>query len=237
MAKKDNNILTQPKAFMPHLLMANKHNIRLTISIKGCSERFASSILGVYTDHGLLVLDELIPRQGHKLLLQEKQFTAEGFLDGAQLRFSSTLVGEGKSKSGIVYYKVKIPESVFYHQRRESYRVTLTGSGVPFRAQYGDDGQKLSGYASDMSMGGMGVVLAQRVSLETGTVIEGCKASLPGEGDIGFSLKICFAQINEQQKHTRVGGEFVELAPADREKLQRAIIEVQREQARRQRGA
>lgn len=221
---------------MPHLLMANKNNTRLTVSIKDCQEKFTSSLLGIYTEHGLLVLDELIPRDGHRLLLEKKQFTVEAFLDGAKLRFSSTLVGEGKSKSGIIYYKVKIPESVFYLQQRESYRVTLTGAHALFKAHYGEDERELSGQVSDMSMGGIGVILKQRANVEIGSVIDACKVSLPGEGDIKFSLKVCFVLVNEEQKNTRIGGEFVKLEPSDREKLQKAIIEVQREQARRQSG-
>ena len=194
---------------------------------------FTTAVLGVYPEHGFLVLDELAPREGHDLLLQRGEFRATGKVDGVDLRFRSRLI-EAREKSGIAFYKVEIPESAFYRQQREEHRVSTSGERIRFRGYRGRAYQQtLNGYLTDLSHTGLGVVLEELAPLYQGETLPTCSIHLPDHGEALFSLKVRFAHQNRQREVTRIGGKFAEIDKESYRKIVRTITRLERERCKR----
>ncbi len=197
---------------------------------------FTTAVLGIYPEHGFLVLDELAPKEGHELLLQRGRFQASGKVDGVDLRFRSRLI-EAREKSGIAFYKVEIPESAFYRQQREEHRVSTSGEHIRFRGYRGRAyRQTLNGYITDLSHTGLGIVVEELAPLYQGETLPTCSIHLPDYGEALFSLKVRFAHQNRQRDVTRVGGKFAEIDKESYRKIVRTITRLERERCKRMKG-
>lgn len=215
------------------LAQAQKKRVFLRLGFKGHEGLFNTALLGVYGEKGFMALDELTPQKGHKLFLSEKEAQVTGLMDGVELRFAARLIEAG-SKSGLAFYKVAIPEALIYEQKRELFRVTVLGSQVPFRGYCGEEKSNfLQGTLLDISIGGVGVVLEEKVSLSHGDILSSCKIRLSDEDDITFSLKVCFINTNRPGGGTSFGGQFQDLQKSDEDKIAKFISEVQREKAKK----
>jgi len=234
--QEDNGaLLTERRAILPVLTQAQKNNVLFNVSVEEEPDQFVTSLLGVFPEHNLFVLDELNPKSGHDLLLQRKKIHAIGRLHGVELQFSATLIGAG-SKSGTAFYKMELPEFIYHLQLRKAHRVTLFGDRVPFRAYGGSHQPSLRGYVIDISAGGLGVILEQQANLQQGEVLKSCAITLPGVGDVHFSLELCFVNCNVQREVTRLGCRFQELDKATEGRISRFIADLQRDEAQRQCG-
>ncbi|MCF6355978.1 MAG: flagellar brake protein [Candidatus Polarisedimenticolaceae bacterium] len=233
-AKKRSKFLVTKKSEIVALLsQAHKKKAFLTLQPGSQDQFFTTAILGVYPDHGLMVLDELSPAVGHKQFLQEKQAKVTGRIDGVELRFETHLVGEG-SKSGIAFYKVAMPTALYFRQQRQTYRVSLKGVGVPFYS-LGGATPSIRGTLRDLSLGGVGVMTDCNVSLSRGDTLELCAITLPDKGDIKFTLIIDSVHDNVRGGGMSFGGHFCKLSAADRNKMRKYIAEAQRKYAKRSR--
>jgi c-di-GMP-binding flagellar brake protein YcgR len=226
-------LLTERRAIVSVLSQAYKNKILLNVSVDEEPDQFVTTLLGVYPEHNLFVLDELNPEHGHELLLQQKKLHAIGRLNGVELQFSAVLNAAG-SKSGTAFYKMDLPEFVYHLQLRKAHRVTLFGDRVPFRAYGGSNQPSLRGYVVDISTGGLGVILEQQASLQRGKVLKTCAITLPGEGDVHFSLELCFVNCNVQRQVTRLGCQFIGMDKAVEGKISKFIADLQRDEAQRQ---
>ncbi len=227
-------LLIDRKSIVPVMLQAHKSKLILNASVGDESNQFATSLLGVFPDHNLIVLDELNPKSGHELLLKKKRLHVLGRLAGAEMAFSTTLV-EAKAKSGMAFYKMKMPDAVYYLQLRQTHRVTLYGDRPRFRGHHVAKQEWVTGHLSDISAGGLGLVAEQVLSLENGDMLENCAVELPEEGVIQFTLVLRFIQVDERAGVTRLGGQFKDMDSGTESKISRYIISIQRKQAQRER--
>ncbi len=231
--KRSKFLVTKKPEIVALLNQVHKKKVFLTLQISGQSQSYNTALLGVYPDHNLIALDELSPTAGHKQFVQDKKARVTGHVSGVELRFETHLVGVG-SKSGIAFYKVAMPTELYFHQQRQSYRVSLRGANIPFFSPGGTT-PLMRGTLMDLSLGGVGVMLNRKVPLSCGDSLELCAITLPENEDLKFTLKIDAVRDNARGGGMIFGGHFCKLSNEDRGKLQKYIAEMQRKQAKRTR--
>ncbi len=231
--KRSRFLVTKKPEIIALLKQAHKKKSFLTLQPANQEQFYTTAVLGVYPDHSLIVLDELSPATGHKQFLQSKEARISGRIDGVELRFDTRLLGTGE-KSGIAFYKVAMPEKLYFYQQRQTYRVPLKGAGVPFYS-LGGATPSMRGTLRDLSLGGAGVMVDRKVSVSRGDTLELCVITLPGKGDIKFTLVVDAVHDNARGSGVSFGGHFTKLSSADRNKLRKYIAEAQRKQAKRSR--
>ncbi len=226
--------ITGAKQIIALLTQAHTAHCLFFARFKDQPEQFTTALLGVYPKHGFLVLDELSPKEGHELLLQDGSPQLIGKIDGVDLRFDTRLI-EAREKSGIAFYKMTLPESVIYRQLRQDHRVSTGALKLPFRGYRGKGYQQgLRGYVCDLSRSGIGVILEETVTtLYPGEVLPACTVKLPGAGEVLFSLEVRHSRPNKQREITRIGGRFEEIDADSRKKIVRLINELERQQCKR----
>ena len=226
------------------LIQAYKAHILFSVSIPGHQGQFTTALLGIYDEHGFIVLDELTPRVGHKLLLQNRRMHLSGRLAGVDIRLTTELI-DAKSKAGVAYYKARMPEDLYYQQRREDFRVPTSGAQIIFHALRGEGGHQIvKGHVHDLSRKGLGVILDDPITLEKGEILPSCSLSMEGEtavegwggGNVSFSLEVCFSASNDQRGITRMGGRFDNINSDGLRKVSQLLNQLERAQARRLHG-
>ncbi|MEJ1396258.1 MAG: flagellar regulator YcgR PilZN domain-containing protein [Candidatus Sedimenticola sp. (ex Thyasira tokunagai)] len=217
-----------------HLLNQARHTrTLLTATFPENPHRYATAVLGVYEEYDLLVLDELIPRRGHDQLLEHGKIELSGFMEGVDLRFKTELI-EARSQDGVAFYKVVIPDRLYYLQRRSDHRVPPGMSGMPFQGYRGKQAQQLlRGYLFDVSRNGVGIILQGVATLRPGEVLSGCTLPLPNGEIMTFSLEVRFVSKNKRRSVTRLGGRFKEVEKATLRKIRQMVNKLERDEAKR----
>lgn len=215
------------------LIQIHQAHVLLSVSVADHEGHFSSALLGIYEEHGFVVLDELTPEAGHRLLLREQKVEVAGRLEGVEFRFDTRLQ-EAREKSGIAFYKMDLPQEIHYRQRRKDFRIQSRGLTTRFHGLRGK-GQRqiLKGYVNDLSRKGIGLILQDHVHLVQGEVLPSCIIKLPGTEEIAFSMEVRFCRYNQQQQVTRVGGRFRDIDPQSLRKISRVINRLERANARR----
>lgn len=233
--RSSGHTVTDPYQINYLLGQAYHSHTLLNASFAGQKQQFTTALLGIYQEHGFLVLDELTPERGHKLFLKQQEIDLFGRIEGVELRFKTELI-EAKEKGGVAFYKAKMPEKLFHLQRRLDHRVKAGGARISFQAYLSDGAQLLRGYVYDLSRKGVGLIVEDEVTINLGDKLEGCKIVLPEEGDALFSLEVRFSSRNNQRKITRIGGCFLEVDPESLQKIRKAINIMERNRAQRMHG-
>ncbi len=226
--------LVVDRAQIVHLMVqACSNHVLFNVKFSGLESSFSTALLGIYDEHGFMVLDELTPEEGNGLLKIKQQAAVSGRLAGVLLSFTAELA-EAREKNGVAYYKVAIPKTVIYRQQRRSPRLPTHGNGIPFHALRGKgNSQILKGYVSDISRKGVGVILIEdEISLLRGEILPSCIISLPGLGEITFSLEVSFSSRDQKGPITRVGGRFRDIDAKSLQRVRRQIDKMEKIQQR-----
>ena len=224
------------KQIVALLIQAYKAHVLLNVSFPHKKTHFSTALLGIYDEHGFIVLDELTPKLGHDLLLKQKRMQLTGRLQGVDLSFSSKLI-EAREKGGVAFYKAELPKRIRYLQRRECFRVTSSGIRIAFHALRGKGtNQMMRGYLHDLSQKGVGVILEDDVDLLQGEILPNCIINIPGVGEALFSLEVRFIESGNRRQLTRLGGCFKDIDPQSLRKIRDTLNKMERVQARRLHG-
>lgn len=216
------------------MVQACSNHVLFNLKFSGLESRFSTALVGIYDEHGFVVLDELTPEEGNGLLKIRQQATLSGRLSGVLLTFTTRLI-EAREKNGIAYYKVMFPEAVKHRQQRKSPRVPTNGAGIPFHALRGKGNhQMLRGYVTDLSKKGVGLVLIEDdVSLQRGEILPSCIIDIPDLGEVTFSLEISFSSRDSREPITRIGGRFRDIDARSLQRVRRQIDKMEQVRQRR----
>ncbi|MCG8427493.1 MAG: flagellar brake protein [Chromatiales bacterium] len=218
------------------LVQTFKAHTLLNASFSDSTELYNTTLLGIYDEYDFIVLDEINPKKGHRLLLEQKEILLNGRVDGVEMRFRCKLL-EPREKNGISYYKMEMPQKIYFLQRRKDYRVSARGANIQFRAQGGQQNPRLiNGYLNDLSRSGAGITVNELVDLNKGDIIPTCKITLPDGGEAIFSLQVCFCWRDTSRGITRIGGRFEQIDRISSQKIRKLINEMQRAIAKRLHG-
>lgn len=208
----------------------------VTVYLKGTEDAFMSSVLAVDDARRRLVMDELNPAAGHKLLLRSRELRVVTRLDGVDISFRTHLEAANES-GGIATYDLPFPETIRYHHRRQAFRATV--DLAEHVAVYLDtpDGGLMPGALRDLSVGGLGADLLRRpvTPIERGQHLNTCTIHLPESEPVSSALEVRFVGRVPQSSHLRVGGRFLDLEPDGQRRIRRFVAELDRKRVKNRR--
>ncbi len=207
-----------------------------TVQIDGISEEYSSSILGIKADKNIIILDELIPKEGNAELVSKKSIKLSTYHKGIHLSFNLSDIEIGSSR-GINYYKTSLPERIYYPQRRRSPRIEISSIDIAFSGTSERTGINVSGYLFDLSRGGAGIDMpVNRARIQRGDKINNCKISFE-DYVMDFDLSVRFVKaISASSTKVQIGGFFENLSSKSQSKLSYFITSLERVEIRKQKS-
>lgn len=230
------NFITEPDKIVSLLSEIEASSPLCTIQIDGAAEEYNSSILGIKPDKNLLILDELIPKEGNVALQNTKALKLSTFHKGIHLSFNLTEIEAGYSR-GITYYKASLPQRIFYPQRRRSPRIEISSIDIAFTGVSERTGISVNGYLFDLSRGGAGIDMpVNRARIQRGDRIKNCQISFE-DYVMDFDLSVRFVkQASLQSSKVQIGGFFENLSNKSQSKLSHFIASLERVEIRKQKA-
>lgn len=203
-----------------------------TINIGGTNEQFSSSILDIQLENNQIIIDELIPPHGNKLLDNQNTVKLSSIHKGIHLAFKLEQIESGDSR-GITFYKTIIPDRVYYPQRRTSPRIHITTFNLLFSGITERTNATIGGAIFDLSRGGLGITIPNSIArFQRGELIRNCHITLNNQ-TIDFDLTIRFVKnSNKGHRRTLIGGNFENLSSKGKNRLERFIATLEREEIR-----
>jgi len=212
-----------------HILqgLSSSHEL-VTVAVPGSDELFTSAILGVDLQGGTVLLDELNPHEGHRLLVKKRELRVNARFHGVGLGFRSSVAAVDES-GGIAIYRVAFPKKLFYNQRRHYYRLVVgVTPTVSVSIEY--PGGLLQGQVHDISVGGIGARFAPEddEEIKTGDRLDSCAIELPEVGIVQSPLQVCFIDRRLSPRQLRLGGRFLSLSKGEEQQIARFITGLER---------
>lgn len=204
-----------------------------------------TAILGFSEDGRYLVLDASPDQDINERTLRAERLLCSSQLDRVELRFG-TGPAEMIRHEGLPAFRVPVPTSMRYLQRREYYRLLVPVTHtldctISFPADERRHAQAVKARVIDISLGGVALLVPPEAKDEfaPGQMLPDCRLDLPDTGRIEATLRICHVFETTDGRglpRTQAGCEFVALAPAAQSMVQRYILRVERERIARERG-
>lgn len=202
----------------------------LTVEIPGHPERFTTCIVAV--DGPFVLLDELTPSDGQRLLLAQRQLQVTGKLDGIDIRFQSKLARVDE-KDGVVTCYLELPGLLEYRQRRMDFRAHIPLSQT-LRVIIDDgEGNAIEGLLHDLSQGGAGILLPEDQILPGSGRAYECAIELPGEDWLFCTVELCHSRKSRFRGRLLLGTRFQAQTPFQARLVGQCITSLEREQIRK----
>ncbi|MGR9073383.1 MAG: flagellar brake protein [Gammaproteobacteria bacterium] len=233
----DNPNFVEEKGKVVRLLKDVASEISLcTIEIEDFDGKYTSSILDAQEEKNAFVLDELTPYDGNKYLLFKDKFKLSTRLRGIPLSFYAESIESGVSNE-IAYYKVKLPDKIYYPQRRMAPRVTFDALQIAFHGISSKNQITVAGHVLDISRGGIGIRLSDnRARAQRGEKLINCSIRLPGNFEVNFDLEIrSIKTTTGSNSIVKIGGYFKNLSSKTEKKLGHFLTSLEREEIRKRR--
>lgn len=230
------NFLTNRDQIVKLLCEIEANSPLCKIQIDGSDEEYSSSILGIKDDKNLIILDELIPKEGNALLLQKKALKLLTYHKGIYLSFNLSHLDVGYSH-GITYYKAPLPRRVYYPQRRKSPRIEISSIDIAFKGIAQRTGLSVVGYVFDLSRDGAGIDMpANRARVQRGDKIKNCQISFE-DYVMDFDFNVRFVKpLAAGSSKVQMGGYFENLSGKSQSKLSYFITSLERVEIRKQKA-
>ncbi len=204
----------------------------VSIEVHGATKTYNSMLLAVEETPNYILLDELMPNDGHALATQVRKLHVHLRYQGVDVSFP-TDIEVVQDKKGAAFYRAPIPNVVHYLQRRNAFRVHIDAdhaiSVVLPQAEQSD----LCGQLRDLSFGGLGAEIESLAPLERGQIIPDCSLEVEKGDRIESELEIRFVQADPRNRSVRLGGKFLHLGRAEEAQLQRLVTRLERAMIRK----
>lgn len=203
----------------------------LSVKIENHPLEFTTAVINVTPEGGYLMLDEFQPQQGHELLKHSPIFKVRAQLEGVAISFNAT-VAEFGEQDAIAYYKIPIPASMDYHQRRQSVRIPLSAAHPLPVTLTAEDGMTLKGNMADLSTGGLRIRFDKDLptTLEPGQNMD-CSFPMPPDNKQNFTCGLVIRVIkgqHESHKAAFIGGQFIDITKPQERQIERTVMLLQR---------
>lgn len=208
-----------------------------TASFRDSSQTFYTSILELQQSKNLLLFDELSPKPGNRLVSQNGSIKLSTFINGVHLSFHLNDVTVYQSGKRIIYQS-KIPEMVYYPQRRTSPRIVLDSTAIDFQGTSKDSGMVIKGSVYDISRTGLCISYNKSGNtLLNGDRLTSCLIYLPDDNTFAFDLAVrSVRKLHSNALQKQIGGYFNTLSPQNQHKLDRYVSALERQQIRKRKN-
>jgi c-di-GMP-binding flagellar brake protein YcgR len=225
-------LLTAPLEIYANLRPLIDNNTPLTLRFHERSQRYQTFLVEMNRETGWIALDELIPNDGERFLLQGETFHIEGFYEGARVSWTNDEKAHLGEIDGARCYWIPTPAELTYHQRRNAYRAQLKEAAVT--AQLGGAALRkaLEGRLLDISATGCKLSIKgnQQASLQTGQVYElSARLSI---GTIQTAVELRHLVIDEKLDASLCGLRFHRLSGLTQRQIERLVYQLQRDARR-----
>jgi c-di-GMP-binding flagellar brake protein YcgR len=237
---EENELITLPAHIAGVLKRLQEAHVLLRIAIPGENQAYLSAMLEVHPVDGYLLLDELNPAEGNAALQRVRRIGISAQLQGVDISFTTDLIDTGSSAQ-IAYYRLAMPKTIRYQQRRTSYRARINLARVIPVTLTREDGVVLEGQLYDISVGGIGTRHKQGKAddIRQGAVWEECRIRLDGEHEIRSPIEVRFSGEDRRSRQLRVGGRFLSLTRPQIKIVENFVAALERDwlkKLRRERG-
>lgn len=210
----------------------NSHQL-LTADIEAADSQFSTLILEINDMESYLVLDEFYPSPGSQAVTTNRKVKFYTYLSGVQIDFASTIEAVSEDV-GNPYYKVPIPDKIYYYQNRQYLRVPIS-AGNPIKIVLSDNKSVITNAEiRDLSAGGFSArlkLMQQRFSI--GEVIPNCIIYMPGDRKIYCSIEIRQSVRATATASPKIGVRFLEIRKNDQKIIEKHVAEIDRDLTRR----
>jgi len=227
-------VLKAPVEIVANLRQLQQNHDPLIISFPERSQRFQSYVIDVDRERSRVVLDEIIPSDGERLLQNGEPFRVEAFHDGVRVAWECRGSVEITEHEGVRCYVSPMPEEVHYHQRRNAFRAALKQSEQITVELAGDKLRTpLQGLLLDISATGCKLRIPGDVSssLQAGQVYERFTARLPF-GAMTTPIEVRHIQYEGKLDITFIGARFYRMNGLEQRQVERFVYQLQREARR-----
>jgi c-di-GMP-binding flagellar brake protein YcgR len=224
-----------PRQIVHNLSILIKNKCLLSVRFGEGDAFFLTAILEIDEENKTIILDYGPKEILNKQLLKATRVTFQADFAGIKVSFKGHMLTQ-ILYNGEPAFAMPIPESIFWMQRREFFRIKSPRSkGSYVQLELGGQPVKLT--LSDISLTGFSVFnTSTDISdlLLPGTQFEQCKLVLAETGEDNVSIKICAKFIInpdkiESLKIQQIGCLFTKITPAFESVVQRYINQLQRE--------
>lgn len=203
------------------------------------TEEFGSMVLAINRAKGWLVIDELTPALGNSRLADRGPFLVIARCDGVFVGFQSRL-REAIDWEGYGALRIAYPETTYYLQRRNYFRVTVAPGDVSSVELQRRGARTIYAQCHDISVRGMRLLVAAPTdyALHEGEFIPMVRFNLDGH-ELATEAEVRFvghARNTKTRDQTRqVGLEFLNVSPGFEQRVQLYVQRRDRELLREQR--
>ncbi|CRM28123.1 flagellar brake protein [Pseudomonas poae] len=227
-------VLTTPLEIASTLRMLQESHDPLIITFHERSQRFQSYLVDVDRDGKILIMDEMIPRDGERHLESGEPFRIEGFHDGVRVAWESNGTLAISEKDGHRIYTGNMPDEVVYHQRRNAFRAALKLAQL-VNIELGGERLKFpaNGKLLDISATGCKLRFEGDISerLQLGQVYDRFIAALPF-GNMTTSVELRHLHFEDRINTTFAGVRFHNMSGLVQRQVERFVYQLQREARR-----
>jgi c-di-GMP-binding flagellar brake protein YcgR len=216
--------------FVDDLNLIEAQNTRaiIDIEIEGRGYKYQSVILSVDPAAGSILIDELFPA-GFNGCAGQAVTIAIRRQDGSRAGFA-THITERSSAGGVDNYRLSLPGSVGYQQRREVFRLRLSRGAATHSEFQTTDRQFCAAVVRDLSATGIRLELQNSIQVAAGDLLTGL--------DFEFEQHRFHCQAAVRHVHNGRSGEIVigavfrDISRSEQRLLERIIMQQQRRAVR-----
>lgn len=227
-------VLKTPVEIVANLRQLQQNHDPLLITFAERNQRFRSYVIDVDRDKNLVILDELVPNDGERYLLNGETFHVETFHDGVRVAWTCEQAVRIAEHEGTRCYFSPMPPEVTYHQRRSAFRAPLKQSDL-IKIELAGDKLKtaIPGQLLDISATGCKLRIPGNIStsLQAGQVYERFTARFPF-GAMTTAIEVRHIQYEDKLDTTFIGARFHRISGQEQRLVERFVYQLQREARR-----
>jgi len=201
----------------------------LQLRFSGDSTLYTGKILDV--SNGELLLEDIRPRSGRKLMTKGRTFSFSGRTQGLYLHCDDNQIRKIDSERGIPFYRVDPPASLLYQQRRRAarfrlpLRVSANGCRVTLVRKLPKGDESLIGRVIDISAGGCRVEIDGPMDspFATDEELPSCSIKIPRLLEIDAKGVIRHFNYSKKSRTLTCGIELSEMTVTNRRRLEHFI--------------
>ncbi|VAX00730.1 hypothetical protein MNBD_GAMMA21-275 [hydrothermal vent metagenome] len=214
-----------------HRLQASRSLVKVKIGKD--SLEYNSIILDAKNDSREFYLDELNSPEGHKKIRKGTLVHVDGRLEGVRIQFQTQVSGIENDNS-IAMYRLVLPTSMLYQQRRRHYRAHVNGDQklaislpVPLKHHVVGDIVDLSasGFCSRLDY-------SDSINFQAEQAIYSATLNLPGRNEITCDIEVRSVRAYPDKGYALIGSRFLEIQPNQQTHLERIVAMLDRNQRR-----
>jgi len=225
--------IQNPKQIINHLSLLVKKKCLLGARFGANDESYITTLLSIDEANNRVVLDYGPKEELNQGILRAGKVTFDTEYEGIKVSFTGTELKK-ISHNGEPAFSMPVPESLYWMQRREYYRVKLPLSKPSYCQLIVGDRKPVNLKIYDISLTGFALLnVSKEVSdlLIPGKSFEQCNLMLLEAGESLISFEICNKYVinpDKLQKIQKIGCKFTKITRPVEEVIQHYMQQIQR---------